>query len=657
MLAKEKSTLPATYRADIDGLRAVAVISVVLYHFGFNLLQGGFVGVDIFFVISGFLITRIIAREMAAGEFTFARFYERRIRRIFPAVFAMLLIVGALAWFVLLPSDLILLGRSMLSTVLFFSNIFYWKNSGYFDTVSELNPLLHTWSLAIEEQFYFLFPALLLLFVRYIPKWIKPLLWLVVLIAFAICIWQQATRPTATFYLLPFRAWELGAGSVLALNAVPRLAHRRLREILGLLGAALVALSLLLISGGAEFPGWQALFPVLGAALILYASDGGDTVVAKVLSNRTLVFVGLISYSLYLWHWPIYVFSIYLNNLHPLEWKTIPLLGVSVFAAWLSYTFVEKPFRRPYSRGTYSIKNVFGPAAASMIGLCMLGFGLTLYDGWSSRMPEETVRLDKQRNPIVPFQMCDGDPAKKVHSVDCRLGRKEKQPTVVLWGDSHALAWTPVIDSVLSDASLGGIAMINSACPPLIDVSNSVDPYCLTDNDGVRDFVKKNKQVGVVILHASWISYSSAPGFYKIESRSGLKGNDKVFPAALNETIKELTAAGKRVILIGPTPGSSITPTEYVLNSHFGSDNRRGRSVREFKEQTKIYSEAAAAEAASESVVLIEPSTVFCDSLYCQYSKNGNMLYRDHGHINVEGADFVLDHLGAIITDAILARK
>jgi peptidoglycan/LPS O-acetylase OafA/YrhL len=225
----------SNYRPDIDGLRAIAVLSVVLYHFNIVQLKGGFVGVDIFFVISGYLITGIINNEIERGNFTFAGFYERRVRRIFPALFGMLLAVLAVGAWLLLPHDLEPLGNATIATLLFGSNVLFWRQSGYFDTTSDFNPLLHTWSLAVEEQFYIGFPMLLLLVHRFAPRALKPVLIGCMFISFALCVWVQAIRPTATFFLLPFRAWELLLGSILAIGAVPAISNRLLRETVAML--------------------------------------------------------------------------------------------------------------------------------------------------------------------------------------------------------------------------------------------------------------------------------------------------------------------------------------------------------------------------------------------------------------------------------------
>ena len=290
------------YRSDIDGLRAIAVLSVVLYHFGIGGLQGGFVGVDVFFVISGYLITGIIQSELARGEFTLARFYERRARRIFPALFVMLLVTMLAGLFVLLPSDLARLGQAATATVLFVSNALYFRQSGYFDDASDFNALLHTWSLGVEEQFYVGLPLLLMLVHRYRPQWLLRVIAACALLPFAACVLVQPILAKAVFFLSPFRAWELLLGSLVALGAAPQVRNGTLRAVLSVAALAALLGAIAFMRSGVDFPGWKAAIPVLATAVLLHLGAGGRTWVGGVLSWRPLVFVGLISYSLYLWH-------------------------------------------------------------------------------------------------------------------------------------------------------------------------------------------------------------------------------------------------------------------------------------------------------------------------------------------------------------------
>ena len=286
------------YRADIDGLRAVAILPVVFFHAGFGFAQGGFVGVDVFFVISGYLITSLIHREMLAGKFSLARFYERRVRRLFPALFAMLSVCAAVAAWLLLPQDLRYFGGSLFATTLFSSNIFFWLEAGYFDVAAERKLLLHTWSLAVEEQFYLLFPIFLLLVLRYLPRRLVAVTGAVTVASLLASEWMLRSSDSAAFYLAPFRAWELGLGASLALIAPVARHDNRHAEVFAWLGLAMIAASVAVFSWQTPFPGLHALAPAVGAALVIWSGSGTSTHAGRILSARPLVFTGLISYSL-----------------------------------------------------------------------------------------------------------------------------------------------------------------------------------------------------------------------------------------------------------------------------------------------------------------------------------------------------------------------
>ena len=292
------------YRPDIDGLRAVAVLSVMAFHMELSHFSGGFVGVDVFFVISGYLISAIVFSEISAGTYSITSFYERRIRRIFPALFAMLILFSVCALFYMFSSEMVNYAKSLLAASASVSNFYFWQHSGYFDAPT-LNPLLHTWSLAVEEQFYVLFPIYLWAVRRFYPKQLRLSVYVLVvasLIASAIVV--HFSRSTA-FYMPYTRAWELLIGTVLALEVLPRLSSALLRNFAALLGIVMIVYSVLAYSRTTLFPGLSALVPCGGAALIIYAGEAGPTLIGRVLSWRPAVFIGLISYSLYLWHWPV----------------------------------------------------------------------------------------------------------------------------------------------------------------------------------------------------------------------------------------------------------------------------------------------------------------------------------------------------------------
>ena len=333
------------YRADIDGLRAIAVMAVIFFHADIPGFSGGFVGVDVFFVISGFLITSIILTDIQADKFSIARFYERRVRRIFPALFPVIAFTFVAGFFIFDYKAFKQLGQSISGTTLFASNILFWIQSGYFDSPSLQKPLLHTWSLAVEEQFYIFFPLLLFGISRFLNK--KYLPWLIVsgTLSLLSSIWGVYNQPSTTFYLVPTRSWELLVGSILALGVISTPQSTFVRHVLSIVGLGLIFYSVGFYNKFTVFPGHNAIVPVLGTALIIFSGIDGSSGISKMLGLKPLVFIGLISYSLYLWHWPLLVFTKYIlfRELSAIEISGIIMLTFVISA--LSLQFIERPFR------------------------------------------------------------------------------------------------------------------------------------------------------------------------------------------------------------------------------------------------------------------------------------------------------------------------
>src|SRR5438045_534304 len=356
------------YRPDVDGLRGIAVVPVVLYHYGVPGFGGGFVGVDVFFVISGYLITELIYAEMRAGRFSIVHFYERRIRRIFPALFALLFFVTIAASVLLFPRDLRQYAKSLWATAVFGSNFSFWRQAGYFDTAADLKPILHTWSLAVEEQFYLVWPAILFGLVylgRAVSRWrMIVVICTILVLSLAESVRELQSAPTAAFYLLPSRMWELMLGAVLAVADLPRTGSLMIRNALATAGLVLIAWAVCTYNADTPFPALAAVAPCLGAALLIYTGEEGGTAPSRILSTGFLVFVGLISYSLYLWHWPLYVFARYYIDRPLSPPLAITLMLVSVLLGWLSYRFVEQPFRA--RKAFFSGRRLFAMAGAAI---------------------------------------------------------------------------------------------------------------------------------------------------------------------------------------------------------------------------------------------------------------------------------------------------
>ncbi|MEQ1840838.1 MAG: acyltransferase family protein, partial [Verrucomicrobiales bacterium] len=427
------------YRPDIDGLRALAVVAVILYHAEIPGFPGGFVGVDVFFVISGFLITGILARSFSSGTFSLIEFYERRARRILPALFVVALGVLAAAPFLIHAWDLAPIGRNLKYVVTSVANLDFYKTlSNYSGDDASLTPMLHTWSLSVEEQFYIVIPFLWMLLSRFTGNpshWLK-LFAGAALVSFAANLWMLPRDQSACFFLLPYRAWELAAGGILALSPLPKLTPMASR-MTGLAGLLMILAASVWFSHETPFPGPWALLPCLGAILVILSGLGEKaTLPQRILSSRPFVFVGLISYSLYLVHWPVLVFSGYQEQYSGKAmtgWGTAGLLALIFLGGWLSWRVVEKPFRRS---GFWTRRRIFVFAWTGAAALFGLGYFYQKSPVFLKLLPEGARELAEARfssNPLLK-----GEQSQEEVDNYYRYGSSEVEPDTVLWGDSHA---------------------------------------------------------------------------------------------------------------------------------------------------------------------------------------------------------------------------
>ncbi|PIE00243.1 MAG: acyltransferase [Thiothrix nivea] len=379
------------YRKEIDGLRALAVMPVILFHAGINGFSGGFVGVDVFFVISGYLITSIIMAELENNNFTIAGFYERRARRILPALFFVMLTTLPVAWWLLLPHELVAFGRSIIAVTIFASNILFWQESDYFATDSELIPLLHTWSLAVEEQYYVIFPLLLFVCWKFGLRRVTAVIATIAVISLGLAEWGWRHDASANFYLLPSRAWELmaGAGCALYLGHNPRPVGI-MSQWLSLTGLGLLLLSVVWLDDTIPFPGVYAILPVLGTVLIILFAHP-DNWTGKLLSIPVLVGIGLISYSAYLWHQPLFAFARLYNADEPAITVILALIALTLLLAVISWRFIERPFRQ---RHHFSRRQIFLMSLAGSLILIIIALALMVFDGFPARFVQEPIRAD-----------------------------------------------------------------------------------------------------------------------------------------------------------------------------------------------------------------------------------------------------------------------
>lgn len=658
------------YRPDIDGLRAFAVIGVVLFHANVRPFAGGFVGVDVFFVISGYLITSMLVDDITNGRFSIIQFYEKRARRIFPALFAVILFSSITATVILMPSALKSYGQSVLSATLSVSNIFFWKTSGYFDATAAIKPMLHTWSLAVEEQFYILFPILLLFTFRVIKG-----RWMILLVPSAIAsfllnIWSVNLHPSAAFYLTPMRAWELCIGALLALGVFPLLRQRWLRESASLLGISMIAGSIFVLSEQTIFPGFTALFPCLGTALLIqagHAEDRESTTVGKLLSLKPVVAVGLISYSLYLWHWPLLVFARNLTNSRLTIDQTSGVIAIAVIAAVLSYRFIEQPFRGP--RGILTRKRLFTASAVVMTCAASFGFFVHYSQGLPGRFPQDVIKMtafDESKSPLRT--MCFGT-EKKPKSIDrqCVIGNEE-QVSIFLWGDSHADSLYGTFAYLHDTYGVNTFYGADASCPPLLGLAPT--SACLLANDRKMEYILRHDSIKYVVLASRWSAYlfgrttdlgpaEDNTNLGRLISRRGeifVKFSDeekKAFSESLESTVRQVQAAGKTVVLVYPIPetGYEIPETLAKIMLSGGAPEEFTRPVSYYYHRHKFIFNLFDELGQSSRLVRIHPHAYLCDEKECRVYAEKTALYRDNNHLSIYGGRYIGPLFAALADD------
>ena len=627
------------YRPDIDGLRAIAVLGVIFYHSEIGVFSGGYVGVDIFFVISGFLITTIIVREIGAGSFSIAMFYERRMRRILPAIMTVVVFCLVVGFFLLEPGDYKDLARSSIANNIFLSNVYFNFQAGYFDAPAELKPLLHTWSLSVEEQYYLLFPLLLLIIAKLFSKKYLYFLLPILAVSFVACVLGMDEHASAVFYLLPTRAWELCIGSVLAIAAIPPLRHATGRNVVALLGLALIVYSNFLFDDQTVFPGASAAVPTVGAALLIYTGASGSTLVGRLLSLRPVVFVGLISYSLYLWHWPLIVFANYYKAAGLSRQDELLLLVVIFVASVLSWRFVETPFRNKQLLATRKPMFLASFGATALLiaaGLFIIsGGGDPQWGRWKSC--DEMVEEPENWGPL------------------CTLGAADVQPSFILLGDSHARSLAPGVDTSASRNGVAGVIATYNACPPLQNVIRPGRNECHDFNVAALDYVSKRPEIETVILAGRWV-LSVEGTRYKDEdgnpvvlvdvSRTGDddRSRSELFEVGLLGTISTLQAMGKRIVIVGPVPevGYNV-PSKNHIAQITGQDINEmiAPKIDEFRARNSEVLEILQVIESTGRVV-VRPAQMLCTDVYCRVAlEDGTALYRDDHHLSTFGSKHV----------------
>ena len=654
------------YRPEVDGLRTLAVVPVLLFHVGFEQFSGGFVGMDIFFVISGYLITSIIYREVENNEFSIVRFYERRIRRIFPALFAVFFATLAVGWFVLLPGPFEALGISTFWATLFVSNILFWSKSGYFDSDAESKPLLHTWSLSVEEQFYVLFPpAVMLLYRMAGRKGVVTLVTASICLSFVWAVWSVADSPNAAFFLAPARVWELGIGALLAIGAVPAIRNRSVAELAALVGIVCIGFSVFAYDSATPFPGVAALAPCIGVALVIHATSHCGTVTARVLAARPMVFVGLISYSLYLWHWPIIVFYRSYYQVAPGTAEKLLLIGGAFVLAIVSWKFIEGPFRG--RTAVFGRKGLFVSAATAMSLFVGAGFAVGVTDGIPHRMPPAVLALANGSAEGTQRRECYGrSPEKVARGEVCRTGDPERAPSFLVWGDSHAYALMPGFEIFGREHGLTALYVPKGSCVPVLGVERldrraATGRGCAAFADAVMELVEARPELETVVLVGRWAEnfevdrFSHGPPLLLADAVAPEPGdtNSQVLQRALTRTIARLAAMNKRVVLLSQVPDVPYDVPAYLAQQQIRGDVLTEKVSRELYDnrQAGVMRMIGTLEQGSDLRVLPSSSSL-CDEDSCAISRDGRLLYIDGTHVSRFGAEVVLNGVSeALVTE------
>lgn len=630
------------YRADIDGLRSIAVMAVVLFHSFPKWFRGGFVGVDVFFVISGYLITRLILKELKESQFRLSEFYSRRVQRIFPALCLVMIVSLLMGGFRMWSDEFHELGLEITAGAGFFSNFLFWSQSGYFDADSTRKPLLHLWSLAVEEQFYLIWPLLILWFHRLRLK-LLTLFTLTALISLAWCIHIGTSDSAQAFYSPISRIWEFLAGAILAYSPQNKTSKR---ETLSALGILMVIASVLMLSPHTIWPGLWTLVPVVGS-MILIGFGTGSMVNQRILSHPILVKVGLFSYPLYLWHWII----LYFVRLEFGESVSTPsllaVMAISSLLAALTLRWIEMPIRTGMRK----------KSTTYLLLVLVMGSGAM---GWmihqNNGFPERKIKRSKSSfdwpESSNQDQACVSMLGKEFQY--CRIAGSF-DPTVALVGDSFANAYFEGFSEKFANHGEKLIMLGSAGCPPLVGVFShrpGEDDACKKGGAKSIEWVLKQSNIHTVLLAANWNLYVTGSRFHQPNLNWMLENadptapstNGSVFRSQLSLTLRKLKQAGKKIIFIKQTPENHLDLRHCLRIRDDLSESNNEPCLMDAKEQKAYLSKY---ESVVDPIInshpyvkVIDPYPVFCDLLKCRWIQNDRLLYRDHLHLTTEGSRY-----------------
>ena len=634
------------YRTEVDGLRAVAVLPVIFFHAGSTLVSGGFIGVDIFFVISGYLITSIIINELQNEKFTLLGFYERRARRILPALFLVMLACIPFAWLWMLPGELKSFSKSLIAVSLYVSNMLFWTESGYFNSSAELKPLLHTWSLAVEEQFYLLYPLFLSTVWRFGKNRIIVMLCILGVLSLALAQLGSVYKPIANFLFFPPRGFELIIGALVAFNrhewadnAQGKVHRQFLNQGMSLLGAGLIFYALFAFTRTTPFPGFYALIPTLGTAFILNYADR-QTLVGRFLSLPLLVGIGLISYSAYLWHQPLFAFFRLRSFDEPGPEIFLLLSLATLLLAYCSWKYVEGPFRNKRKVDRKSIFIISGAMTVFMIGIGLAGFysesfdQRTFADGTTYKQFDYRMRSNYGLNPA-----CDG---KTTFALECR---NSDQPEIAVWGDSFGMHLIPGILASNPKAKL--IQMTWSFCGPFHEFApfnGSEYNYnwaqkCIDHNRKVLEIIEKTPSIKYVVLASPFVQYVSDE--WKFLTRNGpVEFNRGAVLKALVDTLQLLKNKGLRPVVFSPPPSIDYEAGHCITVSQFFKRNFNQCDIDLSLPHPKLTKAMGLLSEIGKQFKFVRLDEVLCEHNKCSAFYDNNIIYIDT-HLSYEGSAYL----------------
>lgn len=645
------------YRPEIDGLRGVAILAVVANHIDSRLLPGGFVGVDVFFVISGYLITTILLRDAAQDSLSFKHFYARRVRRLLPAAAVMSVVVTLLAAVMFLPRDFKDLGASLVAYSAMASNILFWRWDDYFASQTKSWPLLHTWSLAVEEQFYLVFPWLVFLIAKR-PRLIQAVVFAGLFVgSFVISVWQCWHDARSAYYLLPSRSWELLAGAICSIIPLAARLPAGLAFGIGLGSAGCIVAPMAVLTEQSVFPGWAALVPVVGTVGLISVTTCPSSPWQRLLASPWLVWVGLVSYSLYLWHWPLLTLARYpwSGMAGSCPWIISYLVGVFSFVvAWLSFRFIETPGRRV----RWSDAGVLGSWVAVGILTTVCGLALHKTGGLPQRLPSQVVRLSQGMADWQPRRSETINlPIRVVQSGTMpRIGRRHGVggPDFVLWGDSHADALVPAFDEAANQYAKSGIALTRGATPPLVGLRMG-KPGGNGPNWEFRDAAVAwilRERPSCVVLVARWSGLLTGEWTNDGRTASDIQEKHARLSRALSDTLTTLVNAGvERVWIVGEVPSQRFNvPKQLALQELFGWQDVRPLSNEEFAKTTEPLAHVFQ-QVVNDRVSYLDMAALLREASDNSLLVDGACAYSDDNHISATAAKAIGRQLAPIFEE------